>query len=906
MVKKHQSKNSNKYGSFKGSISTISKGSTSTIDAAIWYNKPEEEAAIQIEGNNNLIPRMDPAVSEQELRDYYRAFKIDSHGNDVSLNQWIHFFTYEKNMTLLHLAAQDGDIATIKNLIKRGVNFTQDIDGKTPLHYAAIAGKQEVLETIIKKFRCDKGEINKQDKDGNTPLHYAPNVGCIESLIKNGARIIKNNHGHTPLHSAAINGLKECVEHLIYNLNITHNLDAKDNQHCAFLHYAVKSGVGIHFIKYLHKKGLTFVDDGELIADKSGKSLLFYAAMSENYQYFIDFYTSLIMIPGFNSEFEIGRKDEDGATMLHHTSQSDEEHLLKFIIEQGVKKRNPIHLTDHNSSIIKDVKGRSLLHYAAQSKTGNCLQFLINQLERDRVKYPIDLIQEINMQDENGSAPLHYAAREGNKECIELLCNKRANIYLVDKGGANPLHAASIHGHEDCAELLILYGKNRQDYINSKTLSGETPLLSAISENHEECAKLLKNTGANILACNNMGATILHYAARGGIERLKFVIGAMINLNRVHNINACDEYGRTPLHFTRNQECFEALVQNGAYFVYQGKLVRDHYNKTILHYVAASGDISFMEFLLKELEKQKVNISKEINHQDDDKRMPLYYAIHQQRLDIATLLLNINAQLAAEEIDDCIKGGLRKLLTYNLSNKDEILHTKDKYDKTIYDYILESNSTYMLEALLEFSSQMKKLKKRFHDKLDNQFLSKFAYFSIIYTNIMALIGIRSFFEEDFFGKRGLFYFAISVPIVNASLNNCLLYAKTKLNQSEKISNKYEEEIKRINTKISEIEKEKSNHTQGIEEKLQQYVEAVVGEGNIPDSQKQCLDDLEKENKASLIAKKIFSNLFSNLITKSNRPEPTESWVRAQKRWKDAVRKIIIGESKDKNDGITRL
>ncbi|WCR54178.1 MAG: hypothetical protein PG981_001200 [Wolbachia endosymbiont of Ctenocephalides orientis wCori] len=56
---------------------------------------------------------------------------------------------------------------------------------------------------------------------------------------------------------------------------------------------------------------------------------------------------------------------------------------------------------------------------------------------------------------------------------------------------------------------------------------------------------------------------------------------------------------------------------------------------------------------------------------------------------------------------------------------------------------------------------------------------------------------------------------------------------------------YEEETKKINIRISEIERERFNYTQGIEEKFQQYVEAAVGEGsaiNALDDQKKYLDD----------------------------------------------------------------
>lgn len=121
MVKECKSQNNNNYGSLKGynsGISITSESSTSTRTEAIRYNKSKEETAIQIEENNNLKEKMDPAVSEQELRHYYRALKIDGYSNNSSLNQWIHFFSYEKSMTLLHFAAQDGDTTAIKNLIK--------------------------------------------------------------------------------------------------------------------------------------------------------------------------------------------------------------------------------------------------------------------------------------------------------------------------------------------------------------------------------------------------------------------------------------------------------------------------------------------------------------------------------------------------------------------------------------------------------------------------------------------------------------------------------------------------------------------------------------------------------------------------------------------------------------------
>ncbi|WP_168464659.1 ankyrin repeat domain-containing protein [Wolbachia endosymbiont of Ctenocephalides felis wCfeT] len=228
MVKKHKYQNNNKPASFKlkefGSTANIIPEYSTSVDMeAVRYNQPVEETSIQTEPN----VKADHAVSEQELKHYYMAFKINGYSNNASLNKCINFFSQDKNLTLLHLAAQDGNVDAIKNLIKRGAKFTKDIYRKTPLHYASIDGKSEVLEVLIKMLRCDRSEINRQDQEGNTPLHYASNVNCVQCLTANGARIIKNNQGHTQFHTFAIRGLKECVEYLIYNLGSIRDLDAR-------------------------------------------------------------------------------------------------------------------------------------------------------------------------------------------------------------------------------------------------------------------------------------------------------------------------------------------------------------------------------------------------------------------------------------------------------------------------------------------------------------------------------------------------------------------------------------------------------------------------------------------------------------------------------------------------------
>lgn len=70
---------------------------------------------------------------------------------------------------LLHLAAQDGDLPKVKELIEKGcsVNRFDDLS-RTPLHYAVEGGHIEVVKYLIQSG----ADVNAHDesKIGNTPL----------------------------------------------------------------------------------------------------------------------------------------------------------------------------------------------------------------------------------------------------------------------------------------------------------------------------------------------------------------------------------------------------------------------------------------------------------------------------------------------------------------------------------------------------------------------------------------------------------------------------------------------------------------------------------------------------------------------------------------------------------------
>ena len=76
-----------------------------------------------------------------------------------------------------------------------------DENGTTPIHAAAANGLEILMTAILKKPNIN---VNVQTPDGFTPLHYAAMLrknNIIEMLIKAGADgKIKNKYGQTPIY----------------------------------------------------------------------------------------------------------------------------------------------------------------------------------------------------------------------------------------------------------------------------------------------------------------------------------------------------------------------------------------------------------------------------------------------------------------------------------------------------------------------------------------------------------------------------------------------------------------------------------------------------------------------------------------------------------------------------------
>ncbi|XP_055595872.1 transient receptor potential channel pyrexia [Uranotaenia lowii] len=127
----------------------------------------------------------------------------------------------DKETTALHLAADEGNVECITLLLAKGADARiKNHRGFSALHLAARGASLECVEALL---RIGNADPNAEDGDHRTALHTAVGKAdtafdILELLILWGANVNhKDVYGFTALHLAALDGLAQCVEMLLFH-----------------------------------------------------------------------------------------------------------------------------------------------------------------------------------------------------------------------------------------------------------------------------------------------------------------------------------------------------------------------------------------------------------------------------------------------------------------------------------------------------------------------------------------------------------------------------------------------------------------------------------------------------------------------------------------------------------------
>ena len=487
---------------------------------------------------------------------------------------------------LLHDVCRRGDVNLVRALIqelegKFDVNV-QDFYKNTPLHVAALAGKQEVGLALIKEFGCD---VNIMGSEGRSVLHSAcigGDVGLVRTLIDecNADVHIKCSKNYTPLQLAALKGATEVV------LSLVKEDDGEELRTVMYyacigghseLVRALMSKYGNSLIKYCNFEDYTPVNVAQncvisallagsftCVSDGNNKYLLHSACRRGD----VNLVRALIQ----ECKMKVNAQDDDMNTPLHVAALAGKQEVaLALIKEFGC---------DFNS---KGFEGRSVLHCACIGGDVGLVTILIKEHGAN-----------INARDKSFNFPLHVAALAGKQE-VALTLIKEFGCDVNSKGfeGRSVLHCVCVKGYVGLVRALMNECKAdndvRDDYMN-------TPLhVAALAGKQEVALTLIEEFGCDVNSKGFEGRSVLHSACIGCDVGL---VRALVN-ECDSDINATDDNLNTPLHVAAlagKQEVVLTLIKEFGCDINS----KGFEGRSVLHCACIGGHVGLVKTLIEE------------------------------------------------------------------------------------------------------------------------------------------------------------------------------------------------------------------------------------------------------------------------------------------------------------------
>ncbi|XP_055858103.1 ankyrin-2 isoform X2 [Episyrphus balteatus] len=548
-------------------------------------------------------------------------------------------------LNALHLAAKDGYIDIVSELLRRGANVDNATKkGNTALHIASLAGQKEVIKLLIQY----NANVNVQSLNGFTPLYMAAQENhdaCVRYLLAKGANpSLATEDGFTPLAVAMQQGHDKVVAVLLESdsrgkvrlpalhiaakkddvkaatllLENEHNPDIVSKSGFTPLHIAAHYG-NVDIAKLLIERGadVNYIAKHNItplhVACKWGKKNILMLLLSKNAR--------------------IDATTRDGLTPLHCAARSGHKGVIELLLENGApilsKTKNglaPLHMAAQGEH---DEAARILLTHKApvDEVTVDYLTALHVSAHCGHVKVAkllLDHNADPNARALNGFTPLHIACKKNRIKVVELLLKHNASISATTESGLTPLHVASFMGCMNIVIYLLQHDANP----DAPTVRGETPLHLAARANQTDIIRILLRNDAQVDAQAREGQTPLHVSSRlGNIDII------MLMLQHGANVDSVTKDAYTPLHIAAKEgqeEVAALLIDNNASL---DAVTKKSFSP--LHLAAKYGKVQIVQLLLQK--------GANVDCQGKNGVTPLHVASHYDHQEIALLLLEKGA-----------------------------------------------------------------------------------------------------------------------------------------------------------------------------------------------------------------------------------------------------------------------
>ncbi|XP_051264945.1 kinase D-interacting substrate of 220 kDa B isoform X3 [Dicentrarchus labrax] len=331
-------------------------------------------------------------------------------------------------------AAKEGHVEVVKELLENSAYIEhRDMGGWTALMWAAYKGREEVTELLL-EHGANPNTTGQQYSV--YPIIWAAGRGhadIVKLLLHNGAKVnCSDKYGTTPLIWASRKGHFDCVMHLLEN---GADVDQEGANSMTALIVAVKGGY-TEVVKELLKR-----NPNVNMTDKDGNTALMIAAKEG--------YTEIVQ-DLLDAGTYVNIPDRSGDTVLIGAVRGGHVEIVRALLHK------------YADIDIRGQENKTALYWAVEKGNATMVRDIL-QCNPDTETCTKD-----------GETPLIKATKMRNIEIVELLLDKGAKVSAVDKKGDTPLHIAIRGRSRRLAELLLRNPKDgRLLYRPNK--AGETP-----------------------------------------------------------------------------------------------------------------------------------------------------------------------------------------------------------------------------------------------------------------------------------------------------------------------------------------------------------------------------------------------------------------------------------------------
>uniref|UniRef100_A0A452ICE8 Kinase D interacting substrate 220 n=2 Tax=Gopherus agassizii TaxID=38772 RepID=A0A452ICE8_9SAUR len=301
----------------------------------------------------------------------------------------------ENGQTPLMLAAEQGNLEIVQELLKKGANCNlEDADNWTALISAAKEGYVDIVEELL---NCNVNLEHRDMQYSIYPIIWAAGRGhsdIVHLLLQHGAKVnCSDKYGTTPLIWAARKGHLECVKYLL-------QMGADVDQEGACLAYVVKILNTLTFCYAPDRYG-----DTVLIGAVRGGHVEIVRALLHKYA-------------------DIDIRGQDSKTALYWAVEKGNATMVRDILQ--CNPDTEMCTKDGETPLIKATKMRNI----------------------DIVELLLDKGAKVSAIDKKGDTPLHIAIRGRSRKLAELLLRNPKDgrlLYRPNKAGETPYNIDCNH-----------------------------------------------------------------------------------------------------------------------------------------------------------------------------------------------------------------------------------------------------------------------------------------------------------------------------------------------------------------------------------------------------------------------------------------------------------------------------